>query len=211
MSTWRKKAYQNRSKETEDALAQAARELLQSRSYNDIRVDEVARRAGISVGGFYARFRGKNALLHLANIDFLDDCLEAFDAVIPEAFEGSLDDLLRAFITVMVKQFDKHRDTVAQIMKYASEGDVVDLRKRATDFNNHVHGRLRTIMAQHAMEIGHDNPPVAINMTIFIASAAARAAVLQGGLSAYPVALSLDALIEELVANALRYLKGQNP
>ena len=208
MAVWRKKASQTRSKATEEALARAARELLATRSFADIRVDEVARRAGISVGGFYARFQGKSALLHLADIDFLDDCVTAFDAAVPEDYEGSLEDLLYAFITVMVQQFDKHRDTVVQIMKYASEEDVLDFRQRATVFNNFVHGRLRSKIALHAGEIVHPDLSIAINMTIFIASASARAAVFHGALSAYPIELSLEALIEELALNAIRYLKG---
>ena len=89
MATWRKKALQSRSKDTEKALAHAARELLSNRSFSEIRVDEVAREAGLSVGGFYARFQGKNALLHLADIDFLEDSVMAFEAVIPENFDWS--------------------------------------------------------------------------------------------------------------------------
>lgn len=208
MADWRKKTHQARSKETEEALASAARALLETQSFADIRVDEVARRAGISVGGFYARFQGKSALLHLADIDFLDDCIAAFDVVVPEDFQGTLDELLRAFITVMVEQFDKHRDTIVQIMKYASDKDILDFRQRATGFNNYVHGRLRGIMARYADEIVHPDPSIAINMTIFIVSAAARAAVLHGALSTYPIEMSFDGLIDELVANGSRYLRG---
>ena len=208
MASWRKKALQARSKETENALARAARELLSSRSFSEIRVDEVARQAGISVGGFYARFEGKNALLHLADIDFMDDCVSAFNAVIPEDFNGSLDDLLRAYITVMVRQFDKYRDSIVQAMKFAAEDDTSDFRKRATEFNSFVHGRLRTIMARQSEAIAHPNPSIAINMTIFITSAAARAAILHGSLSAYPIVLSTDELINELVTNASLYMKG---
>ncbi len=72
MANWRKTAIQSRSKATERALSRAARELLNEKSFTDIRVDEVARNAGVSVGGYYARFKGKSALLHLADIDFLD-------------------------------------------------------------------------------------------------------------------------------------------
>ncbi len=210
MAFWRKSALQARSKETEKALARAARELLSLRSFSEIRVDEVARHAGISVGGFYARFQGKNALLHLADIDFLDDCIAAFDEAVPEDFEGDLDELLRAFVTVMVRQFAKHRDTMVQAMKFAAENDTSEFRKRATAFNNYVHGRLRDVMAKHAEAIVHRDHSVAINMTIFIASAAAREAVLKGALSSYPIDLSLEQLIDELVANATLYLKGGN-
>lgn len=208
MPSWRKSARQARSKETENALARSARELLSSRSFSEIRVDEVARHAGVSVGGFYARFHGKNALLHLADIDFLDDCVAAFDYVIPEEFDGSLDDLLRAFITVMVHQFHKHRSTIVQAMKFADADASSDFRQRATEFNDYVHGRLRKIMARHSDEIPQPDPSIVINMTIFIASAAAREAVLKDALSAYPIELDTDGLINELVTNASLYLKG---
>ena len=171
MASWRKNALQERSKETENALARAARELLSDRSFSDIRVDEVARNAGISVGGFYARFHGKNALLHLADIDFLEDCAAAFDAAIPEEYDGSLDDLLHEFITVMIHQFDKHRETIVEAMKYAAEDDSSEFRLRASEFNSYVHGRLKTIMARHSDDIRHPDPKFAINMIIFIASA----------------------------------------
>lgn len=210
MADWRKDAVQARSKETEEALAQAARELLATRSFPDIRVDEVARRAGLSVGGYYARFKGKNALLHLADIDFVEDCIAAFDDAVPEQFEGNLAELLRAFVTVMVEQFDIHRDTIVQVMKFAAEDDRSVYRQRATAFNNHVHGRLRTLIARHADEIDHPDLSVAINMAIFMASAAAREAVLKGALSAYPIDMGREALIDELVRSAVRYLKGGN-
>jgi hypothetical protein len=108
----------------------------------------------------------------------------------------------------MVRQFNEHRDTVIQAMKFASEDDASEFRKRATAFNQHVHGRLRRIMLGHESEIAHEHPAIAINMTIFIASAAAREAVLHGKLTGYPIDLSLDELIEELSLNTLRYLRG---
>ena len=134
----------------------------------------------MSVGGFYARFIGINALLHLADIDVLDDCLIAFDTAVPEDYNGGLDDGLRAFVTVMLRQFDKHREAIVQAQNFMAEDDNSDFRQRATEFNNFVHGRLRTITARHSDAITLPDVSVAINITIFIASAAAREAVLKG-------------------------------
>jgi AcrR family transcriptional regulator len=208
MAHWRKSALQERSKETETALAHAARELLSTHSFAEIRVNDVARHAGISVGGFYARYQGKNALLHLADIDFLDDCRSAFDEAIPETFAGDIEKLLRAFVTVMVDQFNKHRQTIVQAMKYANDDDNKEFRGRATAFNEHVHGRMRLLLRSREAVINHIDVDVAVNMAIFIVSAAARSAVLFGHLSTYPVELSRIALIDELVRNASRYLRG---
>lgn len=208
MDSWNKNAVQSRSKETEKALARAARELLNERAYADIRVDEVARRAGISVGGFYARFNGKIALLHLADIDFLDDCLNAIDRAIPENFDGTLEKLFRVYISTIVAQFDKHRASILEFMRYAGEDDGDDFRERATTFNNHVHGRLRSILARNADEIGHADPDLAANMAIFVVSASARDAVLRDSLRAYPITLDQNGLIDELVFIATAYLRG---
>ncbi len=209
MTNWRKTAIQSRSKATEKALSRAARELLNEKAFTDIRVDEVARNAGVSVGGFYARFKGKSALLHLADIDFLDACVEAFDEAVPEDFAGTLFELLRSFITVMVHQFSNHREAVLQIIRHAAEDDSGDFRRRTTEFNDHVHGRLRRIMSRNASSIAHPDPERAANLAIFIASASARDAVLRNSLSAYPIQLSEQDLVDELVLCSSLYLTGQ--
>jgi len=46
-------------------------------------------------------------------------------------------------------------------------------------------------------------------MSIFIVSAAARDAVVRQSLVEYPIELSLNQLIEELITNAVSYLTGR--
>ena len=209
MSSWRKSAVQKRSQATEIKLSRAARKLLSTHPFSEIRVDDVARKAGISVGGFYARYRGKTALLHLAHIDFLDDALSAFDEAVPDDFEGPLESLFRSFVTVMVHQFDSRRDSMLQSMKHLEAGDTGDFRTRTTAFNQHVHGRMRRLIASHKGDIRHDDLSIATNMSIFIVSAAARDAVVRQSLVEYPIELSLNQLIEELITNAVSYLTGR--
>lgn len=56
-------AQQARSRATEERILDAAERMLADRSFDDLAVMEIAREAGISVGGFYSRFEGKDALL----------------------------------------------------------------------------------------------------------------------------------------------------
>jgi len=207
-STWRKSAVQRRSRRSEMALARAARELLDERTYTEIRVDEVARRAGVSVGGFYARFHGKSALLHLADIDFLDACLDAFDRAVPEGFVGGPEEVFQSFVSVMVHQFQEHRRAILQAMRHAGPGDEKGFQERAAAFNRHVHGRLRRLLRRCEAEIQHPDPSTAANLAIFFASSAARDAVLRGSLAAYPVSLGPDDLVNEIVRAATLYLTG---
>jgi len=207
-SSWRKSPAQERSRRAEDTLARVARELLAKRTYTEIRVEEVARKAGISVGGFYGRFKGKSALLHLADIDFLDACLAAFDRAVPEEFSGTPEEIFRRFVSVMVRQFRVHKGAILQAMRHADEGDLSGFRARAAAFNEHVHGRLRRLLGQCEARIRHPEPPRAVNLAIFFASSAARDAVLRGSLATYPVTLSDEELVNEIVRAANRYLTG---
>jgi AcrR family transcriptional regulator len=179
---------------------------LAERPYSEIRVEDVARRAGISVGGFYGRFRGKSALLHLADIDFLDACMEAFDEAVPEDLSSPATEIIQRFVSVMVEQFRIHRKAILQAMRFAGQRDASGFQERATLFNEHVHGRLRRLLGKHRNEIQHTDPDTAVNLAIFFASSAARDAVLRGSLAAYPITLNEEALVQEIVLAATRYL-----
>src|SRR5512147_110378 len=54
---------QARSERTLQRLLDAAQELIEEKGHAAVSIPEIARRAGSSVGGFYARFRDKDELL----------------------------------------------------------------------------------------------------------------------------------------------------
>jgi AcrR family transcriptional regulator len=206
---WRKSPVQERSREAEKNLAKAARELLAIRPYDQIRVEEVARRAGVSVGGFYGRFRGKSALLHLADTDFLDACRETFDRALPEDFHGGPKEIFSAFVSVMVEQFAVHREAVIQAWRHAEAGDEAGFGARATEFNEHVHGRIRRLLKPSHSLIRHPDPHTAVEMAIFLVSSAARDAVIRRSLPSHRLDLDEGQLTEELVRSAVAYLTGE--
>ncbi len=55
---------QERSRQTHEALIDAAEALGIEKTYDQISVQEIASRAGYTIGAFYARFPSKGALLH---------------------------------------------------------------------------------------------------------------------------------------------------
>lgn len=63
-------AKQSRSLATEGRILDAAESLLSERSFDDLSVTGIAREAGVSVGGFYARFEGKEALLDALHLRY---------------------------------------------------------------------------------------------------------------------------------------------
>ena len=96
---------QQRSQDTLDAIANATKELLRTRTFSELTVQEIVNAANSSAGSFYARFKGKTALLHylheeLAKTSLIDmrefiDAAE-FKAVTPaELAEVLVPDLVR--------------------------------------------------------------------------------------------------------------------
>ena len=80
---------QQRSCDTLDRIEKATRSLLSEKTFEAVTMDEIAQRAGISVGNLYNRFRNKDALLN-HTLDQLQ--LEQFDLAevlfAPEKWQG---------------------------------------------------------------------------------------------------------------------------
>ncbi len=55
---------QQRSRRTLNAISEAAKRLLQKHTFAELTIEQIIKDAGSSTGSFYARFKGKRALLH---------------------------------------------------------------------------------------------------------------------------------------------------
>ncbi len=71
-ATERRARRRRRHEEVRDTLSTAALELLDGRSFKDVTVDDVARRAGLSRPAFYFYFRDKHDLLMALTADLAD-------------------------------------------------------------------------------------------------------------------------------------------
>lgn len=207
---WRTAGVQQRSRETEAALARALMELAKDRPFEDIKVADVAKRAGVAVGTVYRRFRDKRALLHLADTAFVDDCRDAFDDAFADGRVENLDleRLARAYIDLMIRKFRQHRVAILQVMRNADLKDGAIYARRAQEFNAHVHGRFRELLRTRRREIKHPDLETALNLAIFFASAASRDAVWRGSLKAYPIQIDDARLIDELTRAFVAYLQS---
>jgi AcrR family transcriptional regulator len=105
---WIKPPHQDRSRDTQARIVDAARRLLEKgHSFHEISVAALAREADASVGAFYNRFRDKDALLHVLQIEL---CAEgeatAAAVLVPERWTGvPLEALIRAFVGLSVSSY----------------------------------------------------------------------------------------------------------
>jgi len=214
---WINQARQDRSRETEDAIIAAATALMAERPFDQISVAEIAQRAGVSVGGFYARFKNKGALLHLLDEHFLVDTRAAFDEALgPNRMAGAgAAEVVAAYVGVMITKFRQHRREILQVMRGARAAAAGQggqgFGERARRFNDHVHGRLRTLLLERRSEIRHPDPELAINLGLFFASASAREAVLSESLRVYPVQIDDDRLAREITRAWLAFFGVPSP
>jgi AcrR family transcriptional regulator len=205
-------ARQSRAVKTSDAIIEAGLALLHERDFAAVSVAEVAARAGTSVGGFYARFEGKEALLHALAAEVLADCSGALDRALAPArmARASVEVVVRAYVRVMITKFREHRSAIIQVIRHARAGDPLH-GLAVRDFNDHVHGRLRALLHERRDQINHPDPETAVNIGLFLVSAAAREGVLGDNLRAYPIRVTDQMLIAELTRAYVAYLRPGIP
>jgi AcrR family transcriptional regulator len=101
-----RKIRQKRSQKTYDALISTAFKMLEQREFDEISIAELAKRAGYSVGAFYARFRSKDELFDAMVERHIQERLDARAGM----FESLPDDrLIGALIEELVSSYWSRR------------------------------------------------------------------------------------------------------
>ena len=101
---WVRTPRQDRSWKTLERILDATEELLIARGFDSVSVAEIARRADSSVGAIYARFRGKNGLLHCLHERFCEEAMATANAALdPVRWEkASAREILSALIAFLI-------------------------------------------------------------------------------------------------------------
>lgn len=193
---------------TQDAIVRAGLELLRQKPYDDISVADLARQAGTSVGGFYARFRNKAAFLHLLDERVRQDAVATLEEYFRPGELGAapVAQVVRRYVTALLRSLRTNRTSFLQIARHADPADSAEFAERARAFHERAHGPLRSSLLDRIGEMSHPAPGLAVNLAIFIASAAVEDAALRDGLRTYPVALDDEGLIREVTRAVVGYL-----
>ena len=108
---WVKPAQQDRSRDTHARIVAAAERLLsRGRSWAELSVADLVAEADASVGAFYNRFRDKDALLHVLQLElYAQGAATAAKAQELASSELPLEDVVGAFVTVAVASYREQR------------------------------------------------------------------------------------------------------
>ncbi|HTE46878.1 MAG TPA: TetR/AcrR family transcriptional regulator [Gemmatimonadaceae bacterium] len=198
---------QARSLETYERMLDAAEEILLETSFDDATVAEVAGRAGVTIGAFYARFADKDALLRQLELrmekDFIALNADNDDEIARLTLEALVLNHHRRLIGVY-----RRRRAIARALVLRSHTDPA-LRRRIEKLNTKSLPRFARSLREHAY-IDHPQPIRAIQFALVAVRSVCREVILfrESWPNARP--LTDQELAKELTRQFLTYLGARS-
>ena len=157
---------QRRSQQTLEKLLDAAEALIVEGGLEAVTVPAVVKRAGSSVGAFYARFTDKDALLVTLHERACEQTITLADELLdPAVWKGrSLEEIVEGTVRVAVQLFGSRRSVMAAFQR-ALASDPGFAARRARN-GVELGTRAVALFLPHRARIGHPDPMVAIPMVL---------------------------------------------
>lgn len=203
---WVRTPRQARSQETLDRILDAAEALVAEKGFEDATVADVARRAGSSVGAFYARFRDKDGLLYALYERYFEQATATADVALdPARWEGaSIDEILRSVVRFLVRVYRERTGLIrAFVVRNHMDGE---FRARQERLSHYVSERLSRLLLARVAEIRHPNPARAAAFGLTLVVSTIESVVLFGEMRSNALALSDEEMSTELAQAFLAYL-----
>jgi AcrR family transcriptional regulator len=156
-----------RSAKTLARLLDAAEEILGERGMDGLTVAEVAKRAGSSVGAFYARFRDKAGLMRAVAERFRRQAIETIRAVLePSRWQGvAAPEIVFTLVAFMVRMYLEKASLLRAIgSQRVQDGALDDI---GTVLGSEVVERLAALLAELGVPVRHPEPAVAIATAVW--------------------------------------------
>jgi len=158
---WVKPPRQDRSRDTQLRYVEAAQRLLaRGKSFADISVAELAKEASSSVGAFYSRFRDKDALLHVLQIELNREGFATASETMRagKAARIPLEVMIRGFVQLAVNYYRQQQGLRRALMiEMASNAD---LRARATELSRETVAGLIDLLADRFPHATRELPDI---------------------------------------------------
>ncbi len=202
-------ARQGRSRDTENRLLSAARDVIVRSGVPNATVAEICRVAGVAVGTFYGRFRDKDALLAAFFADYYRRAAVDLDAAFPlDAWRGRpVAEIVAAWVEHRVEGFRERRALTRAILTYTRTHGDPAFRAAAAEFSALVIDRFASLLTGSSDGIGHPAPRRAAVIVVSAVEALLKEMALYGEVRSRALAIADDELIPELTRLARGYLE----
>ncbi|HEU0302848.1 MAG TPA: TetR/AcrR family transcriptional regulator, partial [Longimicrobium sp.] len=201
---------QPRSRQTEERILRAFSELLSDARFEDVSVQQVAGRAGVSVGGFYARFASKDdLLLHAMYAGYVRDAVaDAERTFDPARWQGTgIAPVAEAYFALMLRAARDHVAVLRELV-HRTRGNPETMADNGAlaAFRQGVHEPFRRLLAERMGEVDHPDPPFALRFAFSACSSALRESALFGHMEPSMGPVDEDVMARELARMFCRYL-----
>jgi len=197
---------QARSRKTYARILDAAERLLATQDLEGLRLEDLLAEARVSVGSFYARFRGKEAIVDALVERYRED-VDTFTRQPTEIDAENLEQACRLVVSARVRRFRRRKGMLRLLTSRQRT------RSRATPelraLSEEINVWMVSCFMRYRDEIGHDDPERAIRTGSYFVGAICRDRVLfTEAPHSSTVALSLARLERELSDMLWSYLRG---
>ena len=198
---------QTRSRESLDRVLQAGQELLEERGWDGFTVQEVSKRAKVSVGSIYARAPNKDALI-LAVYDRSVEQIAADNAAAltdDEAWERmTTSELIVGAVREVGHQMLRHERILSRIMNRAPVDPVI--KERGDVQIRRLGERFEDLLRRRQSEFRHPDPALAIEVSFRMVFAAISRRVQYGMDFGAPGHVEDEQLFDEMGRAVAAYL-----
>ncbi len=178
---------QSRSQQTLERILASSTELIAEQSYEDLTIADIASRASISVGGFYARFKNKEALFRTLRDRLSAETQQRITQAQARNWDSaSLQGLVTLVVAGNAELYEKYRG-VLRITHLKSRGLIdSDQDTAISAYNSKLVSSMETLFLAKREEIQHRQPRPAIRIAIACMASMLREAIVFGDTSLYP-------------------------
>ena len=197
-TTPRKRARQERSQATVDAILSATARVLIRHGFDGLTTNAVASTAGVSIGSLYQYFPNKEALVAALIERTVEQWNSSVMAELARVAQLPIAEGVRAMIELTIRNYsaapELHRVLLEQVPRVGRMARIAELHKSS-------HQVITALLTSRQNELAIRNPDVAAFLLISAIEAVAHRAAMFG-----PERLNDPTLIDEATAMVTRYL-----
>jgi AcrR family transcriptional regulator len=178
---------QSRSQQTLERILASSTELIAEQSYEDLTIADIASRASISVGGFYSRFKNKEALYRTLRDRLSAETQQRITQAQARNWDtASLQDLVVHIVGRNAELYEKYRGVLR--ITHLKSRDLIanDQTDAIRAYNRKIVESLEALFLLKRAEIRHRQPRPAIRIAIACMASMLREAIVFGDTSLYP-------------------------
>lgn len=159
---------QGRSRESFERIIGATVELLRERAYDQITLAEICRRSGVSTGALYGRVGGKDELLQVVQVRYLESLAAQFDGAAARIAAGprGLDQVVPAVVAGLGNVLRENAGVLRSFMLRASADPAIGAAGKQSALENHA--RFARLLQACRDEIRHPHPDRAVDTGLLL-------------------------------------------